>query len=393
MSIKNKRTLLGVGIFAAAAVMLAIMAVVSAQSVVNWSGSGTGSDGRTFVISGSTTTRPLTGVISVTLGAKRYAGMVITESPPPSTQPTPPVTQPSAGTLPDGTPMPGPTNTGPVAGTVLTPSNVVNVTVAGTVLQNQSFTNQVIVTAPNVQFLNDTFNFPSTLENTYGLWFKPGANNPLVKNCTFTGGGPGTYQINQQSTGGQYLNLCLYDTPKSLFYLSGSATIKNSWAYQVGWNGMGVTSNPNKPTFTGTDHVDVVYFESGTSLVVENNNFSAPGKVPVKINGVWYNGASALIFGSPYGAGDDTLNVTVNNNYLDGGSYIFQFDGETVPTAGSTTVGPFNITNNILGPDEEVGYMDSYIGGSWTWGGNVDPTGKTIPIPTGVNIAGTAPSN
>ena len=211
----------------------------------------------------------------------------------PTVAPAPPAAQPSpttavSGTLPNGASMPGPTNTGPVAGTVLTPSNSINVTTAGAVIQNLAIDGTVTVSAPNVTVKNCTFNFPASLENGFGVMVNSGADNFILENSSLTGGGPGTCQICQNANNAQYISLHVYDTPKTVFYLSGSAAIKGCWLERIGWNGMGVKSNPGKPNFTGTDHVDGIYFETGSSLVATGNNFDTRGN-PTLINGVTYN--------------------------------------------------------------------------------------------------------
>ena len=337
------------------------------------------------------TTLPSGSAIIVTIvqtPATAPAPPATSPSNPPASQPasqpsTQPATQPATSLLPDGTPMPGATNTGPAAGTVLTPyTGPQKITVAGTVVNGAEITEAIEVDAANVVFNNCTFVFPAGLENGFGILVDAGANNFVLSNSSLTGGGPGTCQICQNANNAQYISLHVYDTPKTVFYLSGSAAIKGCWLERIGWNGMGVKSNPAKANFTGTDHVDDVYFETGASLIVEDNNFPTFG-VPTVINGVTYNVASAAIFTSPYAPGDVTGPVTVSDNYLDGGSYLFQLDGQ-----GSTT-----ITNNILAPDEQAtaGYIyPNYIGGTWIWGGNKTPSGATIPIPTGLTPAGTA---
>ena len=308
-----------------------------------------------------------------------------TPSPVTSPPPTEPTSNPgTTGTLPNGGVLPGPTNTGPVAGTVLTPSGITIVTTAGTVLKNLSFTAPLEIDAPNVTVENCTFTFadnPSGVGGYFGVLIDYGADNFVMENSSLTGGGPGFQQICQNANNAQYINLNIYDTPKTVFYLSGSATISGCWLHEVGWNGLGITSNPNKANFTGTDHVDDVYFERGAYLILTGNNFDTMGN-PTLINGVNYTVASAGIFIEPYATGDVTGPVTINNNYLDGGSYLFQLDGQ----------GTTSITNNIIGPDESYGVIDgSYVGAAWSWSGNIDQNGNVIPIPTGIgDILGTA---
>jgi len=308
---------------------------------------------------------------------------------PAATQPAPPV--PANGTVSNGASMPGPTNTGPVAGTVLTPSNSIDVTTAGAVIQNLAVSGAISVTAPNVTIKNCTITCNDTGAsggNDAVIYAHAGTDGLIVKNCTLTGGGPGTVQIFSQANNAQFLNLNIYDTPTSPFQLSGSSTVSRCWLHQIGWNAMGIKSNPTKPTFNATattgDHVDDIFFETGAYLTVTNNNFDTRGN-PTNINGTNYAISNVGIFTIPYAAGDVVGPVTVSNNYLDGGGWIFSLCGQ----------GPISIVNNILGSDESYSppYINTnFIGGPWTWGGNVTPSGMIIPIPTGLKPAGTAPS-
>ena len=302
---------------------------------------------------------------------------------------TPPATQPS-GTS-SGVTKPGPTNTGPVAGTVLTLSNSLNVTTAGAIIQNLAISGTINVTAPNVTIRNCVITCNNTGAaggNDAVIYAHAGTDGLIVRNCTLTGGGPGTVQIFSQANNAQFLNLNIYDTPTSVFQLSGSSTISGCWLHQIGWNGMGIKSNPLKPTFNATattgDHVDDIFFETGAFLTVTGNNFDTP--VFQTVNGVNYTISNVDIFTIPYSPGDNVGPVTVSGNYLDGGGWIFSLCGQ----------GPASITNNILGPDEAYSppYINSnYIGGPWTWGGNTTPSGAVIPIPTGLKPAGTAPAS
>ena len=136
---------------------------------------------------------------------------------------------------------------------------------AGTVLQNLQFTSAVEISAPNVTIKNCSFNFPNVplgQGDYFGVWIHTGADNFMMQNCSLTGGGPGFEQICQDANNGQYLNLNVYDTPTTVFYLGGSATISGCWLHQIGWNGLGIKSNPSKANFNGLDHVDDIFFDN-----------------------------------------------------------------------------------------------------------------------------------
>jgi hypothetical protein len=277
-------------------------------------------------------------------------------------------------TLLNGAPMPGPTNTGLTNPNILTPYTGPSVvTTAGTVIENASITGGLEIDAPNVTIENCLFDLPGTAQgqpnyNDSALQIDDGADDATVENSSFTGGGPGTVQIFSSGHNLQCLNLNIYNTPTDAFQLAGSTTISGCWLHQIGWNAAGITSNPAEPTFTGTDHVNDIFFDTGAFLTVTNNNFDTRGN-PTAIDGVNYSLSSFCIFTIPYDSGMDVGPVTVNNNYLDGGSYMFSLCGQ----------GPTSITNNIIGSDESYGLLDEeYVGGPLAWEGNDDSTESSI---------------
>jgi Tfp pilus assembly protein FimT len=297
------------------------------------------------------------------------------------TTPPPTGTSGSAGTgtLPNGAPMPGPTNTGPSNPSIITPYTGPSiVTTAGTVIENASITGEIEIDAPNVTIENCTFDLPEIAQgqpgyNDSALQIDNGADNVIVENSSFTGGGPGTVQIFSLGHNLQCLNLNIYNTPTDPFQLAGSTTISGCWLHEIGWNAAGNPSSNSlvHPTFTGSDHVNDIFFDTGAFLTVTNNNFDTQGN-PTLINGVYYSLSSFCIFTIPYDSGMVVGPVTINNNYLDGGGYMFSLCGQ----------GPTSITNNIMGSDESYGLLDGeYIGGPWTWNGNITQTGATIQIP------------
>ncbi len=300
----------------------------------------------------------------------------------PSPVATPPPTG-GAGTLLNGAAMPGPTNTGPTNPNILTASGSLVITTPGTVIQNLAISGTIQIYAPNVTIENCTItasNAPASTGNDAVIYAGAGTDGLIVKNCTLTGGGPGTVQIFSQANNAQFLNLNIYNTPTSCFQLSGSSTISGCWLHAIGWNGLGLKSNPAEPTFNGIDHVDDIFFETGAYLTVTGNNFDTP--VFTTVNGINYTVSNVDIFTIPYAEGDVVGPVTVQDNFLDGGGFIFNLCGQ----------GPTSIANNIIGPDEAYALMDgNYIGGQWTWSGNIDQNGNGIPIPTGIgDIPGTA---
>jgi hypothetical protein len=287
-----------------------------------------------------------------------------------------------SGTLLNGVAMPGPNNTGPTDPNNLTPSGSLVITTPGTIIQNLAISGTIQIYAPDVTIENCTITDSDESSNDGNdalIYAAAGTDGLIVENCTLTGGGSGTVQIFSQANNAQFLNLNIYNTPTSVFQLSGSSTISGCWLHEIGWNGLGLTSNPNEPGFTGTDHVDDIFFETGAYLTVTGNNFDTPANTT--INGINYSVSNVDIFTIPYGAGDYVGPVTVEDNYLNGGGYMFNLCGQ-----GTTT-----IADNIIGSDEAYGLINGqYIGCTWHWSDNVDSNSNQISIPTGIgDILGT----
>ncbi len=287
-----------------------------------------------------------------------------------------------SGTLLNGALIPGPTNTGPTDPNNLTPSGSLVITTPGTVIQNLAISGTIQIYAPDVTIENCTItdsNESSSDGNDAIIYAAEGTDGLIVENCTLTGGGAGTVQIFSQANNAQFLNLNIYNTPTSVFQLSGSSTISGCWLHEIGWNGLGLTSNPDESGFTGGDHVDDIFFETGAYLTVTGNNFDTPAFTTV--NGINYSVSNVDIFTIPYSTGDMVGPVTVEDNYLNGGGYIFNLCGQ----------GPTTIADNIMGSDEAYGLINGqYIGGQWQWSGNMDPNSNQISIPQGIgDILGT----
>jgi hypothetical protein len=289
---------------------------------------------------------------------------------------TPPATGGGKGTLLDGAAMPGPTNTGPTNSSILTPSGSIVVTTAGAVIQNLAVTGTIEIEAPNVTVRNCTINADGNYD---ALQIDAGANNCTVEDTSVTGTGTGGFAIETNAAiGNTFLRMNVYNTADQGFHLGGASTVQGCWLHEIGWNAAGIKSNPSKPGFNGLDHVEDFFIETGASFNFSDNNFQTPDFVTV--NGVNYGTTTAVFFIDPYSAGDHVGHVTINSNYIDGGGYMFYLMGQ----------GPYTISNNIIGPDEQYALIySSYIGGPWSWLNNVDQNGNSIGIPTGLPVSGT----
>ncbi len=276
------------------------------------------------------------------------------------------------GTLLNGALTPGPTNTGPTNPGILTPSGSLVITTPGAVIQNLAINGSIEVDAPDVTVENCTITAPDIAINQPGgnssiVDVDAGADNFTLENTSITGGAAGTVGVFSSSNNAKFLNLNMYDLPTSPFQLSGSSTVSGCWLHSIGWNALGLTSNPTEANFNGIDHVDDIFFEKGAYLNVTGNNFDTP--VFTTVNGVNYSISNVDIFTIPYATGDVVGPVTVQDNYLDGGGFVFSLCGQ----------GSNSVTDNIIGSDEAYGLInENYIGGPLSWEGNVDPTGSMI---------------
>jgi hypothetical protein len=280
----------------------------------------------------------------------------------------------SPGTLLNGALTPGPTNTGPTDPGILTPSGSLVVTTPGAVIQNLAINGSIEIDAPDVTVENCTITAPDIVIGQSGgassiVDVDAGADNFTLENTSITGGAPGTVGVFSSANNAQFTNLNMYDLPTSPFQLSGSSTVSGCWLHAIGWNALGLTSNPTKTNFNGIDHVDDIFFEKGAYLNVIGNNFDTPANTT--INGVNYSVSNVDIFTIPYATGDVVGPVTVQDNYLDGGGYTFSLCGQ----------GATSVTDNIIGADEAYGVVnENYIGGPLTWDGNVDPNGSAVDV-------------
>src|SRR5271170_7038582 len=155
-------------------------------------------------------------------------------TPPPVTPPTPP-TNPTAGP----TTMPGPTNTGPVAGTVLTPySGNLVVTTPGAVIKGLAVSGTINVEASNVTIINCTVDAGSELGINTDIYnaieIHSNASNTTVENTSVTGtAGDGDAVVEDFGCGAvTFKNLKIYNTGSTAFFVNGGpTTIEGCYLY------------------------------------------------------------------------------------------------------------------------------------------------------------------
>jgi hypothetical protein len=278
---------------------------------------------------------------------------------------SPPQKFTSAG--PADTPSTGPADPG-----ILTPSGTITVTQNGEVIQNLAITGQIFIDADNVTIKNCTLN-DGGQDNYYAVQVEAGITNTTIENCSFTNTGDGTYVIvtEWQSANTIISNCQFYGTAGSAIDLNGeSATVENNWFYEIGNFASGIVNNGQ----TGDFHTDDIFVSNGT-LNLLNNNIDSPNSTT--INGVNYGDASVL-FLDPFGAADVIGAVNIENNYIDGGGYMFYLMGQ----------GQVTVANNVIGPDTKYACIyPSYVGSPIVWNNNIlQSTNEALSAPV---ISGT----
>jgi hypothetical protein len=286
------------------------------------------------------------------------------------------VSTPASSGTAGPTVMPGPSNTGPQSGVTLTPSGTVTVTQDGAVIQNLAITGQLFIDANNVTIKNCTVN-DGDQSNYYAVQIEAGITNTTIENSSFTNTGDGAYAIvTEWQTANTTISNCqFYNTAGSAIDLNGeSATVENNWFYEIGNFASGVVNNGQ----TGDFHTDDIFMSNGT-LNLLNNNIDSPNATT--INGVNYGDAS-ILFICPFSSADVIGTVNIENNYIDGGGYMFYMMGQ----------GQVTVANNVIGAD--YGYniiYPSYVGDPIVWTNNVfQPTGQTLSAPVVSNNVLTA---
>jgi len=299
------------------------------------------------------------------------AAAATTDSAPITTPP--PTTSGTAGP----TNTPGASNTGPVAGTVLTPeSGGLGTTEDGQVIQNLAITgsgadsNHVIqVTNNNVTIENCTIDGNGMLSGC-DIYIAPGVTGTTIINCSFTGTGDGSYviSVNGGANNTTISNCNFYYTAGSVFFFnSNNTTVENNWLHEIGWETLDEVNYGQ----TGDFHTDDVFIEAGTGYVFDNNLFDTP--TSTTINGVNYS-ALRCFFVDPFNAADVVGTINIQNNYLDGGgSYMLQFMGQ----------GGVTMANNVIGGDSHFGMIyPNYVGDAISWTNNVlSTTGQQLAPP------------
>lgn len=277
---------------------------------------------------------------------------------------------------------PGPDNTGPV-----TPNNLRAVKEAkiyldkpGQVLSGVAITGTIEIQANNVTLTNFTLD-----ANMAGnaIYIDRDVKGTVISNGTISNVGPKNFNYAINGYGAFTADgLNIYNIAGSPILVDGASNptvIENCWLHQIGWYASGITSNmPGFVGEEGTEHTDDIFMSAG-NLTCINNNFDTPAKTT--INGIQYASA-AIFFIDQYAATPNNATVDIENNYINGGGYIFYLMGE----------GPATIKNNIIGPD--FGYAKGFVYPTYVgntpivWSNNIlQSSGKILSAP---RLAGTS---
>jgi len=279
---------------------------------------------------------------------------------------------------------PGASNTGPVAGTVLTALyGGLGTTANGQVIQDLAITgsganaNHVIqVTNDDVTIQNCTIDGNGMLSGC-DVYIAPGITGTRIIDCSMTGTGDGSYVISANHGCGDVTisNCHIFNTAGSVFFLDGNnIAVENNWLERIGWQTLGTVNNGQ----VGDFHTDDVFIEAGSGYQFINNNFDTPSSV--NIDGTNYS-ALRCFFIDPFNPSDVVGTVIIQNNDLDGGgSFMLQLMGQ----------GTVTIANNQIALDSQYGIIyGNYVGDPIVWANNVLSPGDeplSAPLISGTSL-------
>ncbi len=215
-----------------------------------------------------------------------------------------------------------------------------DITIDGTVVENQTFTSQVSVKAHNVVIRNCEILMPPNSNNGwYGISNvyndsngQPRSTNLLIENCIVRGGTTGIYV--------QY------------------ATVKNCNIQEVGKDAMKVSTKGHcrilgnyvaRLGLMPGSHADGIQLVGGSHVIIAGNTFD----IPVSFADANGYGSNACVMIHNQHA--DVSRIIIVNNYMNGGSYSVYLKIKS----GSTFVPPTHcrITNNVFTTDHRFGAL------------------------------------
>lgn len=265
-----------------------------------------------------------------------------TPAPPtPDPTPTPPPTPDPTPTPPPAATRPGPDGPGfPVgvpAGTVLTPSGPLVVTVPNTVIEGRDIAGSVVIQAPGVVIRRSRIHG----SGYYGVQVLSG--DVTITDCDISGFENGIAFNNWTAT-----RVDIHGVTGDGVKLGSNVTLQDSWIH-------GLTPGAGA-------HADGGQMQNGVrNLVVRRNSIDAQG------------GNAALFICPDLGPSTEGP-VAITGNYLDGGGYtLFCVDGNN----GQYFVGNIAITGNTFGAHHGFGTHRINVPVTWT-GNTVAATGAPV---------------
>lgn len=243
--------------------------------------------------------------------------------PPPPSPATPPPPPPSPPPQPQAV-LPGPTNTGVPAGTVLKANGGSKIKKDGTVLEGLDISGSLSIEANNVVIRKCRIKASATASSSsYPIKVADSSITGLViEDCEIDGNGRTSVVV---ATKNFTLRRCNVHGGNDLVRADGNVTIEDSWLHH--------------PYRVAGSHNDAVQMLSGGNVMLRNNNIDiAVDNDP--LNACFIISASSAI-----------NEVTIEGNYLNGGNYTLYLgaNDKGIPV---TNV---KVRNNKFGRDHRYG--------------------------------------
>ncbi len=243
----------------------------------------------------------------------------------------------------DAIEKPGPFNTGPYDTNILKPIGSMTITTDGAVIENIDLTGRIKIEANDVTIRNFRIDATGT---SYGVLTNSGHSRLLLEDgeimnmssAAILGTGFTALRLNIHNSGGDGFKVQSGTNPTLVAY---------SWIHHLGTN-------------EGA-HADGNQSRSGANITFLYNNCDMPITDPSP-----YKSNACFMLQTAEGPLD---NLTIKNNWLNGGNYTLYCAGTRL-----------NITGNQFGRDYRYGIRNGCSNADTTWTGNVwEDTGEIIP--------------
>jgi hypothetical protein len=247
-----------------------------------------------------------------------------------------------------------------------------NVQIDGTNVTLQNFTLNGLLTlngsgdVVNNGIMDAGCEFGTANEFSLNAAISVDADNATVENLsvTGTGGGGDAIAVNWGANGAVFSSLNIYNTGTTPFFLNGSATIEGCWLHDIGWNTLNLVNGSN----VGGAHTDDVFVANASSVTLEGNYFENTATTD---NGINYQ-INQNIMIQPFGSGDVIGAISITNNIIQGGGYMIYYEGGTSLT----------VANNEFGVPYFGFIYPNYVQGPIAWTNDIyQPTGQQLSAP------------